>query len=74
MLSGLRPWKSLGLTEVGEPDPAEGTQDGQDAFAADDEDRIAGLDMHFEPDYPSKLTKRAWARDAKDDPIPPGLE
>lgn len=43
-----------------------------DAFADDDEDRIAGLDMRFEGKRPTKTTVRAWARDALDDPLPPG--
>jgi hypothetical protein len=50
------------------------TADEQEAFAAGDQDRIAGLGMVFEPARPPPWVREAWARDAKYDPIPPGHE
>lgn len=59
---------------MGEPDPAEEVIDGYDCFAADDDERIAGLDMRVEGKRPPFHILEEWDRDAKYDPLPPGVE
>lgn len=71
---GLRIDGRLVLTERGEPDPTEEVTDGYDAFAADDEDRIVGLDMHFEGSRPPFWVREGWAREARYNPLPPGAD
>lgn len=55
--------------------PAEEVPDGMlDAFAADDEDRICGLNMVFETRMPPKWVRRVWQLDAECDPLPAGVD
>lgn len=45
-----------------------------DAFHPDDEERIAGAGVVFEPTNPPRWVRKTWALDAESDPLPPGVD